>query len=505
MMKFSFLFGAGAEIGYGLPSGGQFALNIFKYDITKSKKDFKEMIESIDITTRYASQWLPSNFQEKNISSFGKSVFQHIIKDTVEHNRQQVINRINNFDDIAKKKASELKKSGIDITNIIEEMLDKDLDNINLTQSTSFISEFEEGNKLFNNSYFSALLLIYKDKELISGEERVELGKILLSIIQLHIGALGETLTRKINDGIFAKKDDTIDIFDDLGEIIQLNYASSGLGGMEYLLEQQKSSNDTNSKKILSFAQSIMETIYSDVLDYKSLIDSNWHYLYSPNSDWAKFCKICIFLLNVRNYISETANNIKIKDDGYYHMLKKAIDIKLFELKSVATTNYNEFIEDILKTDVAFLNGSTELWYDPYVNRIGHKTDITTKEKHIIVPLMFTQSGTKPMTSIDMSIQYVDTYQKWKDSDALVIVGFGFGKDDEHINGIIRTLIDIDNKKIIIVTLDKSEDDDSLTKEYARKLKILKSDNIHIIRVNEKGQIKGSDKLWTDMLTEVLS
>ena len=54
-------------------------------------------------------------------------------------------------------------------------------------------------------------------------------------------------------------------------------------------------------------------------------------------------------------------------------------------------------------------------------------------EKHILVPLMFTQSGTKPMTSIDMSVRYVETYQAWRESDAVVVVGFGFGTDDEHI------------------------------------------------------------------------
>ena len=52
----------------------------------------------------------------------------------------------------------------------------------------------------------------------------------------------------------------------------------------------------------------IIESIYAVVLDYKSLIDANWHYLYTPKTDWAKFCKICIFLLNVRNYISKIVN-----------------------------------------------------------------------------------------------------------------------------------------------------------------------------------------------------
>ena len=145
--------------------------------------------------------------------------------------------------------------------------------------------------------------------------------------------------------------------------------------------------------------------------------------------------------------------------------------------------------------EVAFLNGSTETWYDPYVNRIGSKDDLTNSEKHILVPLMFTQSGTKPMTSIEMSIRYVTTYTEWKNSDAIVIVGFGFGTDDEHINGIIRTLLDVDDKKIIIVTLDTSSDS---AKDYARKLKTLKSENIQIIRVNRQGKITGTDKTWID-------
>lgn len=101
-MKYGFLFGAGAEIGYGLPSGGKFALDIFRHDVSESKKAFKNMRDSVDNTTRYASFWLPDGFKEKNISSFGKTVFQNIIKDTVEHNRESIIKRINLFDEVAK-------------------------------------------------------------------------------------------------------------------------------------------------------------------------------------------------------------------------------------------------------------------------------------------------------------------------------------------------------------------------------------------------------------------
>ena len=207
-MKYGFLFGAGAEVGYGLPSGGKFALDIFSHDVTERKKAFKEMRDKVDYTTRYASYWLPDGFRDKNISSFGKTVFQNIIKDTVEHNRENIIKRINNFDEVAKNEASMMKKDNIDIDALLEKLIGRKLDNVHMGQMISFIDEFKQGNDLFNSSYFSALLMVYKDKMIMTGEQRVEFGKILLSIIQLLVGALSETLSRRINDGLFSKKDD---------------------------------------------------------------------------------------------------------------------------------------------------------------------------------------------------------------------------------------------------------------------------------------------------------
>ena len=501
-MKYGFLFGAGAEVGYGLPSGGKFALDIFRHDVTESKKAFKEMRDNVDYTTRYASYWLPDGFRDKNISSFGKTVFQNIIKDTVEHNRENIIKRINNFDEVAKNEASMMKKDNIDIDALLEKLIGRKLDNVHMGQTISFIDEFKQGNDLFYSSYFSSLLMVYKDKMIITGEQRVEFGKILLSIIQLLVGALSETLSRRINDGLFSKKDDEIDIFDDIGEIIQLNYSSSGLSGMEYLLDQREADISTDAGKCLRFAQKIIEAIYAVVLDYKTLIDANWHYLYSPSTDWAKFCKICIFLLNVRDYITKMAHSAKPEaKHGYYNVLKESIDEKKFEVSAVATTNYNRFISDILRIEVAFLNGSTETWYDPYLNRIGTKSELTTSENHILVPLMFTQSGTKPMTSIEMSMKYVDTYTQWKNSDRVIIVGFGFGTDDEHINGILRTLIDVDNKEITVVTLDKHQSDDAIAKDIARKLKVTNVSNISIIQVDVNGINIQDKKIWTDALS----
>lgn len=496
-MKYGFLFGAGAEMGYGLPSGGRFALDIFRHDSSKSKQEFKDMRGAVDTTTNYAYQWLPADFRNKNISSFGRSVFQNIITDTIGNNRTRIIEKINRFDEVARAEEENLnRKKGVNVTGIIEEILDRKVDDIHLGQNIAFIPELAAGNELFNSSYFSALLMLYKKKDVFSAETRKKLGKILLSIIQFQIGALGEALSHKINDSVFSKKDDEIDIFDDIGEIIQLNYSLSGLSGMEYLLDKPEFNGTDDETIILQFAHNILESIYASVLDYKSLIDANWHYLYSPASDWAKFCKICIFLLNVRDYISGAAKDIDFSvRRGYYQMLREALDAEKFEVSAIATTNYNHFIVDLLKKNVVFLNGSTELWYDPYLNRIGEKDKLSTQENHILVPLIFTQSGTKPITSIEMSSEYVDTYRAWKESDAIVIVGFGFGQDDEHINGILRTLVDVDDRKLIIVTLSGT------SKEIAQKLKVRKKENIQIVIVDRFGATS-DEKQWTEVLAE---
>lgn len=164
-VKYGFLFGAGAEVGYGLPSGGLFALDIFRHDTTESKQAFKDMRERVELTTAYANQWLPSDFRTKNISSFGKTVFQNIIRDTVEHNRNAIIAKFNDFDEIAEREAIKMKSSlGIDITSIIEKAIQRDIDNAMMGQQISFIDEFKDGNKLFDNHYFSAFLLIYKER-----------------------------------------------------------------------------------------------------------------------------------------------------------------------------------------------------------------------------------------------------------------------------------------------------------------------------------------------------
>ena len=200
MKRYGFLFGAGAELAYNLPSGGQFALDIFRQDPAEPKQKFREMRDKVDSTTSYANDWLPDKYKDKNISAFGKSVFENIIiSSTVEHNRKLIIEKVNAFDDTASWIAS--KMADVDVDGAFYRILGREVSNIKLSQDIAYNENFNKGNQLFESHYFSSLLLAYK--KLTNSESKSILGRIILSVMQLQLGALSEELTKNINDNLF--------------------------------------------------------------------------------------------------------------------------------------------------------------------------------------------------------------------------------------------------------------------------------------------------------------
>ena len=71
--RIGFFFGAGAEVSYGLPSGGRFALDIFRGNAEEEKKFFRSMVEKVNVTSTYANDWLPQNYKTKRVGAFGKA------------------------------------------------------------------------------------------------------------------------------------------------------------------------------------------------------------------------------------------------------------------------------------------------------------------------------------------------------------------------------------------------------------------------------------------------
>lgn len=451
MKKISLFFGAGAECSYGLPSGGKFALDIFKMSTVKDKETFKAQLSSIDSTSRYA-KWLPDDFMSKKLTAFTKGQYDSIVKGSLENKRNLILDYLKNFDNNVSYIVERLENENINIDKVLEDTLGVSIGEITYGKEIKL-------NKLFH----------------------------------------------RLNDGIFEKSPDSIDLFDDLGAIFTLDYKNTGMKGLELLIDSDEldSKNISTNEEIINyFGILILEDIYSKALDYQTLIDSNWRYIYHPKTDWGRFSKIIIFLHTVKRYISGMAdeNRTKIdKGNGYYHDVLKLKE--LYSINSIGTTNYNSFIEEVTDEKVHYLNGSVNDYYDPYLNKIVSLEDNKDK-KHVIVPFLFTQSGIKPLTSVKMSERYVDLFHKFKESDIICISGFGFNADDGHINGMFRELIEDYKKEIVILHYNdgRAYKEKQVKGYYQERLRLDNSNRINIIPVDRNRKNINSNNMWYETL-----
>ena len=101
-----------------------------------------------------------------------------------------------------------------------------------------------------------------------------------------------------------------------------------------------------------------------------------------------------------------------------------------------------------------------------------------------------------------MLLKYAEFYKKLKNSDYICVIGFGFNLDDEHINGILRTLIDEDNKTLVVIDVDNGEESTTREESLARKLRVTKEENIKYIIVSSDR--KGDNKMWYELLIDMI-
>ena len=507
--KIGLFFGAGAEIAYGLPSGGKFAIEIFRRSPDVQKQRFRDLLDHINRRTNYAADFLPPEFHRKRLNAFGKPDFTALLQSSIEYRRELVLDFLNNFDQHAIRvvKASGLTEAAF--KSAYQTATGSAFGSSNYQQAIRLNDRLGYENKLFGTHYFSAFIeILVKDKN-----ARL-LRRCLTGFLQLLVGCCGQKLTSELNEQIFSEAPDEIPIFDDIGGVFQIEFSQAGLSALEIILDEKPQALTAKSS-IADMAGELcrgtLERLFEGCLDYQSLLDSHFRYVYDPKAAWAKFTKICIFLNVVRDYIIEglpTAEVIQTQRDGYYHDLRKLNESGLIP-GSVGTTNYNNLIEIVCGSEVPpvrYLNGSVSDYYDPYLNqivRLGPNEEYT-RQDHVLVPMLFTQSGIKPLTSVEMSRRYVDLFDGFKDCDAVVVVGFGFNIDDGHINGMFRELIG-NNQEIYVCQYAPSGFNEAEAKAtHRRKLRLENDpDNLHFIPVNDRRQTP-EGQTWYEALADKL-
>lgn len=503
-MKIGLFFGAGAEIGYGLPSGGQFAIDLFRQDLGRHKQAFKEQLNQINTISRYATNWLPSDFNKKRLHAFSKGDYTNLIESSIEYKKNEIIRKLNSFDTEVE---YSLKQLGIE-KSILETKYEEVLGDVYgdevYSTAIKLNPKLAEEVQLFGSEFYSALLSICRTEH-----SNPEILRYTGAFLQLLVGAHGQDLIQKLNQDLFEEAPDDIPIFDDISGLFKIEFNRGGIQALELLLESDvERSHDTLENILLLVCKKTLENIFTSVLDYQSLIDNHFRYLFSPKNEWSKFCKMVIFLRATREYIKEKLDGIDERSsDGYYHDLKTLKDIGI-ELVAVGTSNYNNLIEEIFSEfdfplpSVQHLNGSVNDYYNPYKNSVtSFETPDSVPASEIHVPFILTQSGLKPLTSVDMSRRYVQLYDDYSKCDKIVIIGYGFNIDDSHINGLFRQIVEIENKKLVWVCLEDEGTKDEQKRLLISKLRINNEfrSNISVITVDkENRQFNG--KNWTNQL-----
>lgn len=501
-------FGAGAEIGYGLPSGGKFALEIFRVSNEEDKEAFRNQIQRIDTRSQIATQWLPDNYVSKRLNVFGKGEFEGLIASSLENRRSNILDYLDNFDS----NISNLLRNWKVTETVVREKFaietDEQIGDKRYNQAIRLNEKLASRVPLFESDYFSAFISLLEKHP----TDRY-LKRIVRSYLELLVGAIGQSLVSQLNEELFTAAPDELSVFDDLSGIFSLNYQGVGQTGMEIVIEESPIEIDEDTEGLTLFRElgrCILEEIYCQAMDYQALIDSHFRYLYNPKAQWAKFSRIAIFLHTVQRYIT---NHVRIDETrllegpGYYHDLVHLR--KHFELSAVGTTNYNNFVQQVLagtdlaETPVFHLNGSVSEYYDPYKNEILADPSEDEQQGRILVPFMFTQSGVKPLTSVSMSRKYVDLYDHFVQSDIVCVIGYGFNGDDGHINGMFRSLVEKEDKRLFIFHYSSdNRTEQQLARYYQQKLRLNSSTNIRVLLVNHNRTC--NESIWYNTLIDAL-
>lgn len=477
-MKIGLFFGAGAELGYGLPSGGKFAIDLFRQDSAPYKIKLRSQLRQLDAMSPYATNWLPQNYAGSRIHAFGRNEFTSLIESSIEYKRDEIIRRLNQFD---RECDEAIRQLGIDraaLSRKFAESTGNQLGHRLYTQVIRLNELLSRDVRLFESEFYSAML------DIIRGEDATDdLRRYISSFLQLLVGAHGQALVQRLNQELFEAAPDDIPIFDDISGMFRIEFNKVGATALELLLEEEREfevgDEATITSLLSAIAQQVLENLFTTVLDYQALIDGHFRYLYSPKTEWAKFTKMVIFLRCARDYIARQAGAIgEGTPNGYYHDLARAADMDI-EISAVGTSNYNSILEIVAESiglqleNVLHLNGSVMDYYNPYKNSVLTCNDPeAVPQNHIHVPFILTQSGLKPLTSVEMSRRYVDLHDRFREADAIVVVGFGFNSDDSHINGLLRELIEAGNKPLYWICRAVDGNAQAQQRELVKRLRV---------------------------------
>lgn len=171
------------------------------------------------------------------------------------------------------------------------------------------------------------------------------------------------------------------------------------------------------------------------------------------------------FEWNIKNVIKKLKEDydVKSEQESYYSILKNfKCDYNLI------TTNYTNYIEQI-KDDAIYLHGKLT-WFE---DTLGLSVYDIKKEEECqrllniiekresnsekgIIPFILIPSGVKPIICDKQIEQFSRFIKVLKESNILIVVGYRFNSEDNHINSIIINWLKRKDKQLIYLNYEDS-------------------------------------------------
>jgi hypothetical protein len=490
--RLAFLFGAGAEVSYGMPSGGRFALDIFRHDFDSAQQTFKTQKDSLD-STQYRG-WLPDPLPPA-LYRFRQNEWNKIFEETLDANRQLIAKKIGDLDVNADDLLARSQLSEAQFAAAFNTATGQTFGDALYGSLIKYRAQLGT-TSLFDSKYFSAALDLCKGRP--SGEKAAQL---VSSLVTLLSGTLGQDLARQLNENIFETRPPDFSALD-TGDLFSVDLIGAGKAAFAEVYESKPRmlAAETDPRvMIVAFLTSALETIVEESISYQRLMDEYYPFLFKPNQGYAKFVRISIFLHGVREYVlaKQTECEVSFRSgNGYYHDVELARSADILSVSCCGTSNYTDFVKRALpRSPVFFLNGSLPDYLDPFRNRIMQSTAVAGSRR-FAVPLLFTQSGVKPMTSVEMSRRFVRYFEELIDADKIVVVGFGFNGDDGHINGLVREALDVKGRRVIVLAYSEGGSDAELQDKYRERLRVERASLLTVLRVDHNRNVDGQP--WLD-------
>lgn len=494
--KIGFFFGAGTEVKYGFQNGAEFAISIMNPSgdvMNKAKEDYKNLgYKKYGAFTKLSSADVQKVCESmiENRKDEIKNLFLESDKDFDENHKNEDVKKI--FDDFVEKFAEEklpefkLLSKAIDVNTKVKNELQK-------------LKNESKSNKE-KSSFCNKLSILIKFN------------------ISLLFFLYGNSILEKLNQKFFAKKFN--DFFNDNDGAFMLNKNNApALSAklFEVISENRETKNQKNKtqetkkqsddEKIFSKLKDFTNKLIEKCIDYQKLFE-NFDALFYPEKNKTQFRKIVSLLLVMRQTILQKQNEIENQsgEKSYYDEIIADSEITL---GSVCTTNYSTFYDkkfakkldqDQGEAKVFHLNGKIDSFFDLDSKSVCELSDLELKNESSknLVPFLYPQVAMKPIMYFDVVKLYADAYKSLAECSKVAVLGFGFNKDDNLLNGMFKCLLK-ENHNLEIFYFDYKKQTTKDEDKFFGDLGLAEyKDRFKILRLEEKHLVDG--KNWLEVL-----